>query len=120
MRGLTAFLLIAVLVTAGLGGCYRHRIIVDDRPAQTSYVSLDVDRYFIVGIVRIGGDLPLNGYCQSGVARIEQRAGIIHVLVAALTFHVITSRASSYSCLADKPGAHGPQPPATGSGATPR
>jgi hypothetical protein len=122
MRSLTASLLIAVLVTVGLGGCFRHRIIVDDRPAQTSLISLDVDRYFVLGIVRIGGDLPVNGYCQTGVARIEQRAGIIHVLVSALTFGVITSRSSSYSCLPASLDTHetGPQPPATGTGAPTR
>jgi hypothetical protein len=114
MRTALVSLLIAGLVTVGLGGCFRHHIIVDERPAQRSFVSLDVDRYFILGIVRIGGDLPVNGYCQTGVARIDQRAGIIHVLVAALTFHVITSRSSSYSCLAGSPGAQetGPRSPA--------
>ena len=115
MRAVLISLLIAGLVTVGLGGCFRHHIVVDDRPAQTSFVSLDVDRYFVLGIVRIGGDLPVNGYCQTGVARIEQRAGIIHVLVSALTFGVITSRSSSYSCLSGSPGAHetGPRAPAS-------
>jgi hypothetical protein len=118
MRSLVASLLIAVLVAVALGGCFRHHIVVDDRPAQASLPSLDVDRYFILGIVRIGGDLPVNGYCQTGVARINQRAGIIHVVLSALTFGVLTSRAAAYSCLPGSLGAQeaGPRAPAADTG----
>ena len=119
MRRLVASLLIAVLATVALGGCYRHHIVVDERPAQRNLPRLDIDRYFVIGIVRIGGDLPVNGYCQTGVARIDQRAGIIHVLVSALTFGVITSRSSAYSCLPGSLGAQvtGPRTPVADTGA---
>jgi hypothetical protein len=122
MRGLLVSLLITVLVTLGLGGCFRHNIVVDDRPAQASLPRLDVDRYFVFGIVRIGGDLPVNGYCQTGVSRIQQRAGIVHVLLSALTFGVITSRSSAYACLSGSMGAHetGPRTPVADTGAPPR
>lgn len=106
MRKPVASLLIAALAATLLCGCFRHHIVVDERPVQVALPRLDVDRYFVLGIVRIGGDLPVSGYCQAGVARIHQRAGFIHLLLSALTFGVVTSRSAAYSCASGQPGAH--------------
>jgi len=127
MRRTVCSLLIAVLAAVTLGGCFRHHIVVDERPVQAYLPRLDVDRYFVLGIVRIGGDLPLSGYCQTGVARIHQRAGLIHVVLSALTFGVLTSRSSAYACVAGSPGAQaigpqetGPRAPGAGTAQAPR
>jgi hypothetical protein len=120
-RPVASLLLIAVLVTVTLGGCFRHHIVVDDRPAQPGLPRADVDRFFVLGIVRIGGNLPLNGYCRTGVARIHQRGGFIHLLLTALTSGVITSRAAAYSCVSDSVGEQetGPRAPIAGTGTAP-
>jgi hypothetical protein len=104
-------LLAPVLLALALSGCFRHHIIVDDRPAQTSAPRFAVDRYFVLGIVRIGGNLPVQGVCRTGVARIHQSAGFMHFLVSALTAGVITSRSAAYACLPASAGAHLPRAP---------
>jgi hypothetical protein len=113
-------LLAAVLVMLTLSGCFRHHIIVDDRSAQAGPARFAVDRYFVLGIVRIGGNLPVQGVCPTGVARIHQSAGFMHFLVSALTTGVITSRSAAYACLPASAGAHEPRAPSADTGTAPR
>ncbi|GAB4560182.1 MAG: hypothetical protein Tsb0020_06630 [Haliangiales bacterium] len=57
-----------------------------------------VHDFFIIGLIGVGGPISMDAVCPEGTAHIALRAGLVHLVVAALTSGLVTARASHFSC----------------------
>ncbi len=95
------FIIAAALLTASLlsTSCYRHQIVFQDSsPGAVVVPRATVHDFFIIGLIGVGGPISMDAVCPEGTAHIALRAGLVHLVVAALTSGLVTARASHFSC----------------------
>lgn len=85
---------LVVLLTAGLTGCYRHHLVLNESVARSAtksnYNKSKWYHHFLFGLVNGSGEFDAKSYCPNGVGKIEDRQAFVTGLVSFLTLNIYT------------------------------
>jgi hypothetical protein len=94
-------LLFVVVLSWGLGACYRTHLIFDgvrDPQLQQNAKHTTIHRTFVIGLWELDGPLPVDAICPTGISYAYQRLGGWSWVVAAISGGIVDARDVDIVC----------------------